>query len=105
MKISKKSMVLTAAFSGLLAGTMSRVNAGVSSGSSNPTLTSATAFAGHAAGTTLAATTEKHACQGKNSCKGKGGCSAGDNGCKGKNTCKGKGGCATDGSKKGEHAA
>jgi hypothetical protein len=105
MKVSKKSVVLTAAFSGLLAGTMSRVNAAVPSGSSNPTLTSAAAFAGHSAGSTAATDVEKHACKGKNSCKGNGGCKAGDNGCKGKNSCKGKGGCATDGSKKSELAA
>ena len=95
MKVSKKSLVLTAAFSGLLAGTVSRANAAVSNGSSNPTVKSASN-----ATQTVAAEKEKHACQGHNSCKGKGGCKAGDNGCKGKNSCKGKGGCATDGSKK-----
>jgi len=105
MKVSNKSMVLMAAFSGLLAGTMGRANAGVPSGNFNPTLKVASSFAGQTAGNTLAAKDEKHACQGKNSCKGKGGCKAGDNGCKGKNTCKGKGGCATDGSKKSELAA
>jgi hypothetical protein len=42
---------------------------------------------------------DKHGCKGKNDCKGKGGCKSSDNGCKGKNSCKGKGGCATDGSK------
>ncbi len=41
----------------------------------------------------------KHSCKGKNDCKGNGGCKSSDNGCKGKNSCKGKGGCATDGSK------
>ena len=96
MKVSKKSLVLTAAFSGLLAGTMSRANAGVSNGSSNPTFKSASSSAVQS----VADEKEKHACQGKNSCKGKGGCKAGDNGCKGKNSCNGKGGCATDGSKK-----
>jgi len=96
MKGSKKSMIVAAAFSGLLAGTMSRVNAGVTSRNSNPTVNSSSSLAGQA----IADEKEKHACQGKNSCKGKGGCKASDNGCKGKNSCKGKGGCATDGSKK-----
>jgi hypothetical protein len=100
MKVSKKSMMLAAAFSGLLAGTVSRADTGVPNGNSNPPLKPSSSFAGQAAGSTVAADTDKHACQGKNSCKGKGGCKAGDNGCKGKNTCKGKGGCATDGSKK-----
>ena len=83
MKVSKKSLVLTAAFSGLLAGTMSRANAGVSNTSSNPTFKSASSSAVQS----VADEKEKHACQGKNSCKGK-------------NSCNGKGGCATDGSKK-----
>jgi hypothetical protein len=96
MKVSKKSLVLTAAFTGLLGGTMARVNAGV------PTMNhsgSTIAAAGVFAGSTLA-DKDKHACKGQNSCKGNGGCKTGDNGCKGKNSCKGKGGCATDGSKK-----
>ena len=105
MKLSNKSMIVAAAFSGLLAGTMSRANAGLVAGTSNSTLRSATSLAGQSAGSPVAAEKEKHACQGKNSCKGKGGCSTGDNGCKGKNSCKGKGGCATDGSKKSGLAA
>jgi hypothetical protein len=95
MKIRKNSLVLTAAFTGLLGGTMARLNAAPSS-SSNPTLSSQ---AGQLS-STLADEKEKHACEGKNSCKGNGGCKTSDNGCKGKNSCKGKGGCATDGSKK-----
>ena len=95
MKIRKDSLVLTAAFTGLLGGTMARLNAAPSS-SSNPTLSS---HAGQLS-TTMNEHKEKHACEGKNSCKGKGGCKTSDNGCKGKNSCKGKGGCATDGSKK-----
>jgi hypothetical protein len=95
MKIRKNSLVLTAAFTGLLGGTMARLNAAPSS-SSSPSLS---AQAGQLS-TTLNADKEKHACEGKNSCKGKGGCKSSDNGCKGKNSCKGKGGCATDGSKK-----
>ena len=96
MKIHKNSLVLTAAFTGLLGGTMARLNAAPSSGSSNPTMSS---HAGQLS-TTMNADKEKHACEGKNSCKGKGGCKSSDNGCKGKNSCKCKGGCATDGSKK-----
>jgi hypothetical protein len=95
MKISKNSMVLTAAFAGLLGGTMSRINAAPVTAKTGVSLASATAVAGVSTGL---ADTDKHACKGKNSCKGKGGCSSGDAGCKGKNSCKGKGGCATDGS-------
>jgi hypothetical protein len=90
MKISKSSLVLTAAFTGLLGGTVARANASSASG---PSGLSITAIAGQAADTPV----EKHGCKGLNSCKGKGGCKSSDNGCKGKNSCKGKGGCATDG--------
>jgi hypothetical protein len=99
MKISKRSLVLTAAFTGLLGGTMARVSAA-------PT---GAAAQGSKSDT---AKTEKHACAGKNSCAGKGGCATDgskDNkaaaakitekhACAGKNSCSGKGGCATDGS-------
>ena len=95
MKISKSSMVLTAAFAGLLGGTMNRVNAAPVKGNTGVSMSAAMALPGTAAGFADAA---KHACKGKNSCKGQGGCSTGDAGCKGKNSCKGKGGCATDGS-------
>jgi hypothetical protein len=87
MKVSKSSLVLTAAFTGLLGGTVARANAASSASSA------ISAIAGQAADTPV----EKHACKGLNSCKGKGGCKSSDNGCKGKNSCKGKGGCATDG--------
>ncbi len=97
MKIRKNSLVLTAAFTGLLGGTMARLNAAPASGSSNSAFSS---YAGQLSTTMNADKKEKHACEGKNSCKGKGGCKTSDNGCKGKNSCKGKGGCATDGSKK-----
>ncbi len=101
MKISKHSLVLTAAFTGLLGGTMTRLNAAPAPwGTSNPTMSSASRLAGLLAGSSFDDKTEKHACEGQNSCKGKGGCKASDNGCKSKNSCKGKGGCATDGSKK-----
>jgi len=100
MKVSKSSLVLTAAFTGLLGGTMTRLNAStVSSGSAGQRLSANSSLAGQSFGTFWAAK-EKHACKGLNSCKGKGGCKTSDNGCKGKNSCKGKGGCATDGSNK-----
>jgi len=92
MKIRKNSLVLSAAFTGLLGGTMARLTAA-------PSSSSMSSHAGQLS-TTMNAEKEKHACEGKNSCKGKGGCKTSDNGCKGKNSCKGKGGCATDGSKK-----
>ena len=95
MKVSKSSLVIAAAFAGLLGGTVARVNAeplnGGNGGNGGSKATKATKSSSKV---------EKHACAGKNSCKGKGGCKTGDNGCKAKNSCSGKGGCATDGSKK-----
>ena len=64
MKISRSSLVLTAAFTGLLSGTVARAataNGGASTLSS---------IAGQAANDKV----EKHACKGLNSCKGRGGC-------------------------------
>jgi hypothetical protein len=95
MKISKSSLILTAAFTGLLGGTVTRANAAVSTPGSSTQISSSAD-----AGLSFADKVEKHGCAGQNSCKGKGGCKTSDNGCKGKNSCKGKGGCATDGSKK-----
>jgi hypothetical protein len=92
MKISKSSLILTAAFTGMLGGTVARA--------ATMANTSATSGISSIAGQAADDKVEKHACKGLNSCKGKGGCSSSDNGCKGKNSCKGKGGCATDGSKK-----
>ena len=89
MKVSKNSLVLAAAMTGLLAGTTTRLMAADDAPAKKESKKS-----------TDKATAEKHACAGKNSCKGKGGCKTSDNGCKAKNSCKGKGGCATDGSKK-----
>ncbi len=94
MTTSKNSLLMAAAFAGLLTGTAVRVNAAPVSSHSGSTLLSR---AGHVSATMN--DDDKHACKGQNSCKGKGGCKSGDNGCKGKNSCKGKGGCATDGSK------
>ena len=101
MKVSKSSLVLTAAFTGLLGGTMTRLNANTASTSNGgQRLSPSTSLAGQSSASIWQAKKEKHACKGQNSCKGKGGCKTGDNGCKGKNSCKGKGGCATDGSNK-----
>jgi hypothetical protein len=74
MKINKKSLALTAAFTGLLGGTMARLNAAPSS--SNQALSSQVGQLS----TTANADKDKHACEGKNSCKGKGGCKSSDNG-------------------------
>ena len=100
MKSNKSSIVMAAAFAGLLGGTMARVNARpVTAGGNGQEISSASSLAGQTLGASMDAKKDKHACKGQNSCKGKGGCKTGDNGCKGKNSCKGKGGCATDGSK------
>jgi hypothetical protein len=90
MKSSKNSLVLAAAFAGLLSGTAARVSAA-------PSDSSATVGIAGLLADNDAKKVEKHGCKGLNSCKGNGGCSSGDNGCAGKNSCKGKGGCATDG--------
>jgi hypothetical protein len=101
MKVSKSSLILTAAFTGLLGGTVTRANAGVAiPGSNEARVSSSSSIAGQSSVSFQDKKVEKHGCSGQNSCKGKGGCKTGDNGCKGKNSCKGKGGCATDGSKK-----
>jgi hypothetical protein len=88
MKISKNSLVLAAACTGLLGGTMARVNAAPASGSS---LSAGLQAADNADKKDI----EKHGCKGMNSCKGNGGGSKKE---WGKNSCKGKGACATDGS-------
>jgi hypothetical protein len=87
MKINKNSLVLAAAFTGLLGGTIARLNAAPASGSSLSTVLQAADDKKDI---------EKHACKGLNSCKGNGGGSKKEFG---KNSCKGKGACATDGSK------
>jgi hypothetical protein len=85
MKISKNSIILTAAFAGLISGTVARA--------AQPTHSNDAISAGMLADEKKAI--EKHACKGLNSCKGNGG---GDGSQFGKNDCKGKGACATDGS-------
>jgi hypothetical protein len=103
MKNSMKTLMVTAAVSGLLGGTAARLQAtpapasksglSVKASTSNPT-------AGKiSVAKASMADADKHSCKGKNDCKGQGGCKSSANGCKGKNDCKGKGGCATDGSK------
>ena len=89
------SLVLAAAFAGLLGGTSARLNAQPVSGQSATAASSSSSLAG-----VMAATDQqplpKHACKGQNDCKGQGG---GDQKHAGKNACKGQGACATDGSK------
>jgi hypothetical protein len=100
MKISKSSLVLTAAMTGLLGGTIARAAAPMQDSSKQDSKPAKTKV-------------EKHACAGKNSCKGNGGCATDGSkankaasanisekhSCAGKNSCKGNGGCATDGKK------
>ncbi len=94
MKNSINALLLSAALTGLVGGTMA---------AAQPTNhTSAKTRVSAVAGMRLASQDQdkgKHSCKGKNDCKGQGGCKSSANGCKGKNDCKGKGGCATDGSK------
>jgi hypothetical protein len=99
MRNNTKALIITAAVSGLLGGTTTRLHAQVTSeSSSRPAATSNSSLGTPAHWTTTNQDTTKHSCKGKNDCKGQGGCKSSDNGCKGKNSCKGKGGCATDGS-------
>jgi hypothetical protein len=91
-KSTMKSLLMTAAMSGLLTGASTAVSASTTSTSNSGPSNLARAL-GHASASNF---NDKHACKGQNSCKGTGGCKTGDNGCKGKNSCKGKGGCATD---------
>jgi len=79
MSRTARTLIISAAMAGLVAGTI--VTTGCQSSDS-----------GTAAAKSDSASA-KHDCKGMNSCKGQGGCNAGDMGCKGKNSCKGKGGC------------
>jgi hypothetical protein len=97
MNNSVKTLILTAAVTGLFGGTSARLNAQPANQQATVSTSSNVGTAVHLK--TNFQDTAKHGCKGKNDCKGQGGCKAGDNGCKGKNSCKGKGGCATDGSK------
>jgi hypothetical protein len=88
MTIRKNTLLLTAAFAGLVGGTMVRA---AQAGPDNSQVQ-----AGQMADDKKK-DIEKHACKGLNSCKGNGGGSKKEFG---KNSCKGQGACATDGSKK-----
>jgi hypothetical protein len=95
MKNQFSAMLLTAALTGLMGGTVAAHAATPGTNGKNPTVKAAKAGLRYTGQDKPA----KHSCKGKNDCKGQGGCKSSDNGCKGKNSCKGKGGCATDGSK------
>jgi hypothetical protein len=92
MKITKNSLVLTAAFAGLVGGTAARAAQPTPQGPS-----SSLSAGQQASSADDKKAIEKHACKGQNSCKGNGGGSKKEYG---KNSCKGQGACATDGSKK-----
>ena len=88
MKNSLNALLLSAALTGLVGGTMAAAQP-TQPGQNGSTKTSASKAA--VAGVRLTGMDQdkgKHACKGKNDCKGQGGCKAGDNGCKGKNSCK-----------------
>jgi len=94
MKNKFNALLLSAALSGLVGGTVAAHAA-----TPGTTAKGTSAKAVKAGLRYVSQDTTKHSCKGKNDCKGQGGCKSSDNGCKGKNSCKGKGGCATDGSK------
>ena len=80
MTRTARTLIISAAMAGLVAGTMATTGCKSESESSGKAATSD-------------ASMSKHDCKGMNSCKGQGGCQTGDMGCKSKNSCKGKGGC------------
>jgi hypothetical protein len=71
---NRKSILLSAAASGLLFGTAAASLTSCSSTGDQPVM-------------------ERHACKGQNACKGQGGCKTDKHACKGQNACKGQGGC------------
>ena len=81
MNRTQRTLLVTAAITGLLTGVVAKTYA--QDQSTNAPGTNAPS-----------GDMGKHDCQGKNSCKGQGGCGAD----KGKNSCKGQGGCNTKGS-------
>ena len=91
MKNSINALLLTAALTGLVGGTMAAAQP-VQNGSAKTTSLKASNAGFRLTGM---ADKDKHSCKGKNDCKGQGG---GDKKHAGKNSCKGKGACATDGS-------
>jgi hypothetical protein len=82
MSRTARTLIVSAAMAGLVAGTMVVTTGCQSSSDSSGKAASASD-----------STMSKHDCKGMNSCKGQGGCKTGEQGCKGKNDCKGKGGC------------
>ena len=84
-----KTMLAAVAITGLLAGSVARLQASPTGSGSDQSSASKGQFAD-------GSDSSKHDCKGKNSCKGKGGCKTSDTGCKGKNSCKGQGGCNTN---------
>ncbi|HUV96162.1 MAG TPA: hypothetical protein VMV98_01715, partial [Acidobacteriaceae bacterium] len=100
MNSNFKTLLFSAAVSGLLTGTAVYAHAATAQGAEGGQAQyTAQTSAGYANLLYTHAKTAKHSCKGQNSCKGQGGCKSSDNGCKGKNSCKGKGGCATNGHK------
>ena len=89
MKNQFSAMLLTAALTGLMGGTVAAHAATPASSVKNTTVKAAKVGLRY----TNADKPPKHSCKGKNDCKGQGGGKDA-----GKNDCKGKGGCATDGS-------
>ena len=80
MTRTARTLIISAAMAGLVAGSMVTI----------------TGCKSESSGTTSGQTDtsmSKHDCKGQNTCKSQGGCQTGDMGCKGKNSCKGKGGC------------
>ena len=73
MKIPRYSLRLTAAFAGLVAGTMTNSIAAPASSNPNPTISSASQFAATDDNKTDKKA-DKKTDKDKNSCKGKGGC-------------------------------
>ena len=80
MTRTARTLIISAAMAGLVAGTMATTGCKSDEGSGK-------------AASASDSTMSKHDCKGMNSCKGQGGCKTGEQGCKGKNDCKGKGGC------------
>jgi hypothetical protein len=81
MTRTARTLIISAAMAGLVAGTMGVTGCSKSADNSGKAAASPDT------------STAKHDCKGLNSCKGQGGCKASEQGCKGKNDCKGKGGC------------
>jgi hypothetical protein len=84
MTKSMKTMMITAALSGLLGSAAAQTTPQFGYKTTTQSRLLKSSLQGQA-------DMDKHSCKGKNDCKGKGGCKSGDNGCKGKNSCKGKG--------------